>query len=90
MGQNGQGEVHPLGHCVYNGVGAWLRVPWSCHPPTPSAVPMLQAPLTLPSPVFLSLKSLRNRVFSIHTAPILRALDLPSLIAGSHPPSPHG
>ena len=90
MRQKGQGEVHPLGHCVDNGVGASLRVPWSWHPPTPSAAPMLQALLSLPSPAFPSLKSLRTRIFSIHTAPILRALDLPSLIAGSHSPSPHG
>lgn len=45
MGQKGQ-EVHPLGHCVDNELGAWLWVFWLWHLPMPSAAPILQASLT--------------------------------------------
>lgn len=88
MGQKGQGEVHPLGHCVDNEVGAWLRAFWLWHLPIPSAAPILQVPLTHPSSVFLSLKYLRTMMFSMHTAPILRALNLPSFVAVNRSPWP--
>ena len=75
----------------------WQTIPvkstgWGCFGydifPIPSAAPILQAPLAHPSSVFLSLKYLRTRMFSVHTAPILRALNLPSFMAVNRSPWP--
>lgn len=79
IGQKGQ-EVHPLGHCV-----GWVPgVGYLGHSIALSAAPILKAPPTLPSPVILSLESLRTKVLFIHTALSLRALGFPSLMAGGH------